>query len=85
MALMGEAGMFINAVLMMLNLVPLPPLDGGRIAVSLLPQPYSHALARIEPFGFLIVILLMVTGVLNVLVAPAINFALREVSRIFGV
>jgi Zn-dependent protease len=71
--LMGAAGIFINAILAALNLLPLPPLDGGRIAVGLLPRGASMALARIEPYGFFILIALMFTGVLGVLVTPLIN------------
>jgi Zn-dependent protease len=85
MALMGQAGIVINAVLMVLNLVPLPPLDGGRIAVSLLPMPWAGYLAKVEPYGFIILIALLLTGVLNMLIGPFINITLREVSDLFGV
>ena len=85
MSMMGQAGMVINAVLMVLNLVPLPPLDGGRIAVSLLPMPWAGYLARIEPYGFMILIALLVTGVLNVIIGPFINITLRQISNLFGV
>lgn len=70
LALMGQAGVFINLLLMLLNLVPIPPLDGGRILVSLLPPSLGAQLARIEPFGFLILILLLVTGVLWAILGP---------------
>ena len=56
---------FINAILAALNLLPLPPLDGGRIAVGLWPAGLSPALARIEPYGFFILIALMFTGLLQ--------------------
>ena len=85
MTLMGHAGMVINAVLMVLNLVPLPPLDGGRIAVSLLPMPWAGYLARIEPYGFMILIALLLTGVLNAIIGPFINITLQQVSNLFGV
>ncbi len=49
--LMGAAGVFINVILMALNLIPLPPLDGGRIAVSLLPMKQAMQFARLEPYG----------------------------------
>jgi Zn-dependent protease len=84
MSLMGEAGMSINAVLMVLNLVPLPPLDGGRIAVSLLPRPAAYQLAKIEPYGFIIVVLLLMTGVLGQLIGPLINGTIHQVSLLFG-
>jgi Zn-dependent protease len=62
MRLMSQAGITINAVLMVLNLVPLPPLDGGRIAVSLLPRPAAYQLSRVEPYGFIIIVVLLLTG-----------------------
>lgn len=73
LALMGQAGVFINLLLMLLNLVPIPPLDGGRILVSLLPPPLGTQLARIEPFGLLILILLLVTGVLWAFLGPLLH------------
>lgn len=70
----------INLVLGIFNLVPIPPLDGGRIAVGLLPLSLARPLARIEPFGILIVFLLLYSGLLNVLLAPIVNFALQGLS-----
>jgi Zn-dependent protease len=64
-ALMGKAGMVINVSLMVLNLLPLPPLDGGRVAVGLLPARAAYRYARIEPYGFLILLLLLATGALS--------------------
>jgi Zn-dependent protease len=70
MALMGKAGVFINVILMVLNLLPLPPLDGGRVLAGLLPGPMAAKLDRIEPFGFFIIIALLITGVLNYILLP---------------
>ena len=70
LALMGAAGIFANAVLMALNLIPLPPLDGGRIAVSILPHRYAYMLARIEPYGLFILLGLVATGLLGVIIGP---------------
>jgi len=67
---MSLAGIQVNLVLMALNLLPVPPLDGGRIMVGLLPHRISHQFARIEPFGFIIVILLLATGTLGVFLSP---------------
>lgn len=71
---MARAGVQINLVLMVLNLLPIPPLDGGRIAVSLLPHRIAWNFARIERFGFPILLLLLVTGVLGRLLVPGMNF-----------
>ena len=69
---MADAGMQINAVLMVLNLLPLPPLDGGRIAVSLLPHHLAWRFARLEPYGFPILLVLLFTGVLGAILWPLI-------------
>ena len=69
---MADAGMQINAVLMVLNLLPLPPLDGGRIAVSLLPHHLAWRFARLEPYGFPILLVLLFTGVLGNILWPLI-------------
>lgn len=68
--LVAQAGISVNLVLMALNLLPLPPLDGGRILVGLLPPGPSQALARVEPYGFFILIALLVTGTLGVFLRP---------------
>jgi Zn-dependent protease len=73
LAYMSEAGIRINVVLMVLNLLPMPPLDGGRIAVSLLPMPLAIKLSRVERFGFPILILLMFSGVLGKIIYPIIQ------------
>src|SRR3954468_3276946 len=67
---MGLIGVGINVALMVLNLLPILPLDGGRIAVSLLPHSLAVPFARTERFGFFIVIALLVTGVLNGAMRP---------------
>jgi len=69
---MADAGMQINAVLMVLNLLPIPPLDGGRIAVSLLPKPLAWQFARLEPYGFPILLVLLFTGMLGAILWPLI-------------
>lgn len=75
LSLMGKAGVSINIVLMVLNLLPLPPLDGGRIAISLLPYDLARALAKLERYGFIILIALLFSGVLNSILGPFINAA----------
>jgi Zn-dependent protease len=84
LAEMGKAGISINIVLMVLNLLPLPPLDGGRIAVSLLPMPYAIKFAQIERFGFFILIALLFTGVLNKILDPLINAVYVVIISLFA-
>lgn len=67
---MGFVGIFINILLFAFNLLPLPPLDGGRVAVGLLPDKWGWYLSRIEPYGFFILIGLMLTGILWVIISP---------------
>jgi Zn-dependent protease len=80
---MSWAGISINLVLMVLNLLPMPPLDGGRIAVSLLPNNLAMKLAQVERYGFAILIVLMFTGVLGKIITPIINFFAAIILRVF--
>ncbi|WP_417251573.1 site-2 protease family protein [Castellaniella sp.] len=72
--LMAHAGVQINLVLMALNLLPLPPLDGGRIVFSLLPARLAWQYGRIEPYGLVILIVLMMLGWLWPLMMPLLRF-----------
>ncbi|MFM1955646.1 MAG: hypothetical protein RIR20_466 [Pseudomonadota bacterium] len=83
MALMGQAGVMINVVLMVLNLLPLPPLDGGRIAVSLLPNHLAYKFAQIERYGFIILIVLLATGILSSIMEPLIRAVINMIVYIF--
>jgi Zn-dependent protease len=85
LALMGAAGVFINVIFMVLNLLPLPPLDGGRMLVSLLPHRYAYKFSRVEPYGFVILIVLLFTGVLGLVLWPVISLAMAGISGAFGV
>ncbi|MCP5244608.1 MAG: site-2 protease family protein [Burkholderiales bacterium] len=84
MILMGIAGIEINVILMVLNLLPLPPLDGGRMAVSLLPHRIAYHFAKIEPYGFMILLVLLISGVLGVIVWPLITFMKLMIVSFFG-
>lgn len=82
--LMGIAGIEINVILMVLNLLPLPPLDGGRIAVSLLPNRLAWKFAQIEPYGFIILLTLLISGALGVVLWPLIKFTKQMIVMLFG-
>ena len=81
--LMAQAGVMINVVLMVLNLLPLPPLDGGRIAVSLLPHDLAYRYAKVERYGFIILIVLLFTGVLSKILEPFIFGVISLISWLF--
>ncbi len=85
LALMGAAGVFINAILMALNLLPIPPLDGGRIAVSLLPPRPAYALARVEPYGLFILLGLLFTGLLGLLIWPLLQAIIALCAAAFAI
>ena len=70
---MAQIGIQINLTLMALNLLPILPLDGGRVLFSLLPNQLAWQYGRIEPFGLWIVIALLATGVLGTLIAPLMS------------
>jgi len=84
LALMAKAGIAINVVLMVLNLLPLPPLDGGRIAVSLLPTHLARPFSQIERYGFVILIVLLFTGILSKILGPLVNFVFSLILTVFG-
>jgi Zn-dependent protease len=81
---MGVAGISINAILMILNLLPLPPLDGGRVLTGLLPGPMAYKFSRIEPYGFFILIGLLVTGVLGAILWPLISVFISMMIPVTG-
>jgi Zn-dependent protease len=81
---MAEYGIGINVVLMVLNLFPLPPLDGGRIAVSLLPARMAWRFAMLEPYGLIILLMLLFTGVLGAVLSPFMDVAARLIYAVFN-
>jgi Zn-dependent protease len=85
LALMGMAGITINAILAVLNLLPIPPLDGGRIAVSLLPNHLAYKLAQVEPYGLFILLGLLATGLLGAIIGPFYQTVEQVVLRLFDV
>ena len=85
MMLMAEAGITVNVVLMVLNLLPILPLDGGRIAVSLLPNRLAIGYARLEPFGFpiLLALIFIPPHVLGVIMMPMVQASIGLIEAIF--
>ena len=81
---MADIGFKVNLILMALNLLPLPPLDGGRVLAGLLPQRAADALARVEPFGLFIILALLATGLLDDLMRPLVRAAAALIARILG-
>jgi Zn-dependent protease len=84
---MGQAGIDVNLVLMVVNLIPIPPLDGGRIAVSLLPQRMAWKFSRVEPYGITILLAVMIinqyTNVLGIFLSPVLGASEHLVYRLF--
>lgn len=81
---MGQAGLIINLVLMILNLIPIPPLDGSRIVSSLIPNRWDYYYSRLEIYGLIILLVLLATGILGRLLSPILIFFLYGISRLFG-
>lgn len=82
---MGVAGIYINTILMVLNLLPLPPLDGGRVMTGLLPGNAALVFSRIEPYGMFILIALLMSGVLGQIMWPFVEFVLKAVVSVAGI
>lgn len=83
--LMGKVGIFLNLILMVLNLLPLPPLDGGRVLVGLLPDHLADRVARIEPYGLFVLVGLLVTGYLGKIIGPPILALERLLVALTGI
>ena len=79
----ARAGIEINAVLMLLNLLPIPPLDGGRIAVSLLPHRLAWQFSKLEPYGLAILLVLLFTDILGRILGPLLSVFFRLLDSIF--
>jgi Zn-dependent protease len=81
---MGWIGILVNVLLLVFNLLPLPPLDGGRVAVGLLPGPWAYRLASVEPYGFFILLALMVSGLLWFVIMPLVDLVAALVVTVVG-
>lgn len=82
--LTAQAGIIINLILAFLNLIPVPPLDGSRIIVSLLPPRQAIQYLRLEPFGFIILIALLFTGILGWILNPLLTWSLHLINSLFN-
>lgn len=85
MILSGQAGIVINIVLSILNLIPIPPLDGSRVISSLLPPKLSSYYNIIEPYGFFILLILLITGVLGWILRPFLMGTVQLIYYLIGV
>jgi Zn-dependent protease len=77
--LMAKAGIFVNALLMVFNLFPLLPLDGGRMLAGVLPGRISYLFSRTEPYGMFILIALILTGVMGWFLWPLVDLSMNAV------
>jgi Zn-dependent protease len=82
--LSARAGIIINLLLAIFNLLPIPPLDGSKIVASFLPARQAIAYEKIEPYGFFILLALLFTGILNWLISPPITWLLNLLSNLFN-
>ncbi len=85
LAKMAASGILVNLVLIALNLLPIPPLDGGRVAVGILPLPLAAALNKVEPYGFFIILFLLFTQLLGALMMPVVEALMRFLSFLFAI
>lgn len=81
---MGQAGVLINLILLFLNLIPIPPLDGSRILASILPPKYAAQYMKIEPYGFIILLVLLLSQTLSYLLGLMTSYASSILTYFLG-
>ena len=82
---MSVAGLYINAILMLVNLIPIPPLDGGRVAAGLLPASLAQPYSRLEPYGLFIMLGLLATGMLGKILTLPLYAFLSFMASLFSI
>jgi Zn-dependent protease len=82
--LAGQAGIIINLILAYLNIIPIPPLDGSRIVLNFLKPHHAMQYLRLEPYGFFILLLLILTGVLGLILSPLMAISISVLRTIFA-
>lgn len=85
LAYMAGAGIAINVLLLVLNLLPIPPLDGSRVVAGFLPDPLAWKYSRIEQYGLIILLLLMMTGILGKIMWPPVAIVQNMIYRLIGI
>ena len=82
---MSVAGLYINAILMLINLIPVPPLDGGRVAVGLLPESLARSYSNLEPYGLFILLGLLAAGLLGKILIIPLSAFLSFMASLFSI
>jgi Zn-dependent protease len=82
---MGYAGIFINLLLMVFNLIPIPPLDGSRVVASLLPSGAAKVYGLVEQYGFIILMLLIYTNILSLIIEPPFLWIQNAIFSVFAI
>jgi Zn-dependent protease len=84
LAYMGNIGVTINIVIGILNMLPVPPLDGSRVLVGLLPHAFGRLMVQLEPYGLIILLILLATGMLGAIIGPPIEWLREIIFSLFG-